>query len=175
MEHAVKLMDFLQTDVVALDIPATDKYAVIDAAAQRLAHLTRIERSIIRDALDAREKLGPTVVHRGVAIPHARLDGLAAPAAVFLRLAAPVDFAALDEHPVDLVFAVLWPKEAHEYSLIGLAKLCRLLREPCLLRGLRAAGDAHEARLLLNLAAGLAASRRMRSRLPRRSLQRVPA
>ncbi|MGE0241591.1 MAG: PTS sugar transporter subunit IIA [Parvibaculaceae bacterium] len=171
----MKLIDLLQAEAIALDIPAADKTGVFDAAAQRLGVITGREASVIRAALTARERMGPTTIHKGIAIPHARLDGLDAPAAIFLRLARAVDFDAPDGHPVDLVFAALWPADAHGYSLIGLAELCRLLREPSLAYWLRAAETPREALMLVSLAAGLATSRHARKHERLRRLQRVPS
>ncbi|MGE0149543.1 MAG: PTS sugar transporter subunit IIA [Parvibaculaceae bacterium] len=160
----MKLIDLLQAEAIALDIPVTDNQGVFDTLSRRLGAFTGLEPGIVREALEARELMGPTTIHKGIAIPHARLDGLGAPAAVFLRLARPVDFDAPDGHPVDLVFAALWPADAQGYSLIGLAKLCRLLREPSLVHWLRAAETPREARMLVSLAAGLMASRYARRR-----------
>jgi PTS system nitrogen regulatory IIA component len=82
-----------------------------------------------------------------------------------MRLARPIDFDAHDGLPVDLVFAMIWPALPKESSLIGLAELCRLLREPPLLHWLREAGNAREARMLLCCAAEIIAARDAGSRL----------
>ena len=60
----------------------------------------------------AREKLGSTGFGGGVAIPHAKIDGLARVVGGFVRLAQPVDFDAVDGLPVDLVFVLLSPADA---------------------------------------------------------------
>ena len=56
----------------------------------------RLDRRAIFDALQARENLGSTGLGKGFALPHARLDALSEPFALFVRLARPIDFAAID-------------------------------------------------------------------------------
>jgi PTS system nitrogen regulatory IIA component len=48
---------------------------------------------------------------------------------VFARLEKPVDFEAIDEQPVDLVFLLLAPEGAGADHLKALAKVSRLLRD----------------------------------------------
>jgi PTS system nitrogen regulatory IIA component len=55
-----------------------------------------------------------------------------------------VDYEARDEEPVDLVILVLWPQESPDGFLPALAETCRALREPQVLRRLRAAATAEE-------------------------------
>ncbi|MEZ5886890.1 MAG: PTS sugar transporter subunit IIA [Paracoccaceae bacterium] len=81
------------------------------------------------DALQERETLGPTGVGNGVALPHARLDGLEKMAGVFIRLERPVDFDSVDRVPVDLIFALFAPKDAGVEHLKALATVSRTLRE----------------------------------------------
>ena len=92
-------------------------------------------------ALSEREALGPTGVGGGVALPHARLEGLEAVHGVFLRLDAPLDFDAPDRKPVDLVFALFAPEGAGVAHLKALALVSRTLREPSTCAKLRANED----------------------------------
>lgn len=109
------------------------------------------ERAVL-DALVARERLGSTGVGHGVAIPHARLSGIAALTGALLRLAEPVEFAASDLLPCDLFVLLLAPADAAGDHLKALAALSRRLREPAVRAAMRAAPDA--AALLTALTAG---------------------
>lgn len=93
------------------------------------------------DALMERENLGPTGVGHGVALPHARLDGLEQVVGVFLRLDRPLDFDAADRQPVDLVFALFAPKDAGVEHLKALAAVSRTLRNADVCAKLRANTD----------------------------------
>lgn len=93
------------------------------------------------DALQERESLGPTGVGHGVALPHARLHGLDRVVGVFIRLEKPLDFDAVDRQPVDLVFALLAPKDSGVEHLKALALVSRTLRDAATCKKLRANSD----------------------------------
>jgi PTS system nitrogen regulatory IIA component len=79
-----------------------------------------------------------------VAVPHARLEGLDRMAGVFIKLETPAPFDAVDDRPVDLVFALFAPRDSGVEHLRALAKVSRLLRQSELREHLRQArtGDA---------------------------------
>ncbi len=108
-------------------------------AAEAAERLGRPEAEVL-EALQARARLGSTALGRGVALPHAQMEGDAAPVALFARLRRPVEFDARDEEPADLVILVLWPEASPEGFLPMLAETCRSLREPQTLRRLRRDG-----------------------------------
>ena len=100
-------------------------------------------------AVMERERLGSTGVGAGVAIPHARLDGIEDVKAVFARLETPVDYESVDDRPVDLAVLLLAPKEADGEHLKALAQVSRLLRREDMRAKLRSAPDAESLHLLL--------------------------
>lgn len=93
------------------------------------------------DALQERETLGPTGFGHGVALPHARFDGIDRVVGVFLRLEKPMDFDAVDRQPVDLVFALFAPKDSGVEHLKALALVSRTMRDPSTCAKLRANTD----------------------------------
>ncbi|MFO1187138.1 MAG: PTS sugar transporter subunit IIA [Alphaproteobacteria bacterium] len=96
----------------------------------------------ILDAVLERERLGSTGIGGGVAIPHARLPEVERPWGFFARLDRPIEFGAVDEQPVDLVFLLLTPATAGADHLKMLARISRLLRQQATEERLRAAHDA---------------------------------
>lgn len=134
-------------DVMTLT-PA-DKTALLGLLADEAGRRLGGRRDEILDALQARERLGPTALGRGVAMPHTRLPGLDMPLALLARLATPIDFEARDGEPVDLVFLILWPEAASEGFLPALANVCRVLRDNQLPRQLRQARSSAEALAML--------------------------
>jgi len=94
------------------------------------------------EALLERESLGPTGVGHGVALPHARIDGLDQVVGVLVVLDKPIEFEAVDRQPVDLAFALFAPLDAGVEHLKALALVSRTLREPSLCAKLRANSDA---------------------------------
>jgi PTS system nitrogen regulatory IIA component len=85
--------------------------------------------------------LGSTGVGRGIAIPHGRVPALHKIVTVFARLDGAIDFEALDDEPVDLIFLLLAPEHAGADHLKALARISRLLREPSSIEKLRASKD----------------------------------
>jgi PTS system nitrogen regulatory IIA component len=145
----MRITDLLSTTGVILDLGARTKAAVLQLlAAEAARRLGRPEGEIL-EALQARERLGSTALGRGVALPHARLEGNLSPIVLFARLRRPVEFEARDDEPVDLVILVLWPEASPEGFLPTLSETCRSLRDPQVLRRLRSARAPEEVVALL--------------------------
>lgn len=118
----------LLPDSVAI-LRADTKYEILDQLASRFARAYELDAHGVLERLEEREKLGSTGFGRGVAIPHARVPGLKRPVAALLRLAEPVDYAAADGMPVELVFGLLSPENAGVTHLHALAAISRLMRD----------------------------------------------
>ena len=100
-----------------------------------------LSASDVVDALQERESLGPTGVGHGVALPHARLEGVTEVVGTFLRLEKPMDFEAVDRQPVDLVFALFAPVDSGVEHLKALALVSRTMRDASVCAKLRANED----------------------------------
>jgi PTS system nitrogen regulatory IIA component len=124
----MKSGNLLESGCVAFGIKADGKRQALAAVASLASRNFGISSPKIMDALLAREAEGSTGVGRGVALPHARLPELDRMRAVFLRLDAPVAFDAVDDQPVDLLFALFAPIDAGSEHLRTLARISRLLR-----------------------------------------------
>ena len=105
-------------------------------------------RDIVAAAVE-RERLGSTGVGNGVALPHARLDGIDHVTAVFVKLATPLKFDSVDDRDVDLVAFLLAPENAGGSHLRALAKVSRLLRRQEMRQRLRAAPNAEALYMIL--------------------------
>jgi PTS system nitrogen regulatory IIA component len=134
--------DWLDREAIAYRSGASSKRQALAAAADLGARAFGTDASEILDALCEREQLGSTGVGYGVAVPHARLSGLVRMRAVFVRLEQPVAFEAVDDQPVDLMFALFAPAEAGSEHLRALARVSRLLRRPEVRQRLRQARSA---------------------------------
>lgn len=96
----------------------------------------------VLDHLIAREKLGSTGLGLGIAIPHCRAGNCAHPLGTLISLQEPVDFDAPDDQPVDLLFVLLVPEEAHQQHLDILANIARLFSQADFCAHLRACRDS---------------------------------
>lgn len=136
--------DLLRGDAIFLNLMANDKRHLLALLAERAAPIAGIAATVILERVREREALGSTGFGQGAAIPHARLAGLKAVTLVVARLAAPVDYAALDGEPVDIVVMLLSPEGAGADHLKALARVSRTLRNGRILAAMRAA-DSEEA------------------------------
>lgn len=107
---------------------AGDKQQALAIVAEQAARTLQLDGAEVLDALLLREAEGSTGVGHGVALPHARLAELDRMRAVFVRLEQPVPFNAVDDQPVDLLFALFAPLNAGSEHLRALARVSRLLR-----------------------------------------------
>lgn len=144
--NTVPSSDPPRPDTVLLDLPARTKTDVLKALAAHVAEFTGGELLVISRALLDREVLGSTGVGSGVALPHASVDGLAEPVALFARLARPIDWEAIDDRPVDMVLAVLSPSVDGQGSPDLLARFARVLRNPEARRRLAACSTTDQVR-----------------------------
>lgn len=118
----------LLPDAVATTKPQS-KHQVLEQIAELFGKVYGVNAGLVLEGLEEREALGSTGFGRGVAIPHARSGEISRPIVVLLRLEVPVEFAAADGMPVDLVFGLISPENAGATHLHALAALSRLVRD----------------------------------------------
>ena len=156
---------WLDPDCVVEHAAADSKRAVLGVVAEAAARRFGLPAADILERLVAREAQGSTGVGNGVALPHAALPGLDRMRAVFARLKQPAPFDAVDDEPVNLVFALFAPAPAANAPpgassaehLRALAKAARLLRGRDLRQALRQARSADALYALLTRQAAAAA------------------
>ncbi|MBI1385418.1 MAG: PTS IIA-like nitrogen regulatory protein PtsN [Rhizobiales bacterium] len=112
------------------------KQALLELAATA-SKLTGLDQRDIFDTLLQRERLGSTGVGKGMAIPHGRLAGLSGIVVLFARVEHPIDFEAVDEEPVDIIFLILAPESAGADHLKALSRISRVMRDDSLIDKLR--------------------------------------
>ncbi|WP_020398496.1 PTS IIA-like nitrogen regulatory protein PtsN [Kordiimonas gwangyangensis] len=138
----MEIEDLLAAENVLADFRASSKKQTIQALSRKLADGLGLDPRTVFESLLERERLGSTGVGKGVAIPHARIEGLDRIVGLFARLASPIDFDSVDDQPVDIVFMLLAPVDAGADHLKALARISRLLRDENTLNKLRVTADA---------------------------------
>ena len=137
----MEIREILAPQAVAAHQRATSRKQLFQEIGARASDTYRVDGRGVFEALLDRERLGSTAMGRGVAAPHARLSDCASIRGVFLRLEKPIPFDAMDDEPVDLVFALLAPENAGADHLRALAKVSRVLRDPAVCAKLRSCAD----------------------------------
>jgi PTS system nitrogen regulatory IIA component len=143
------LADMLPLDHVIPRLKAGDKSRLLNEMARRAAPVAGATATDLAALLAAREALGSTGVGSGIAVPHARVPGLLAPSGFFARLDKPIDYAAIDGRPVDLVFLLLSPTHEAGGHLAALAAVSRRLRDRAVADALRKTDDPARMQALL--------------------------
>ncbi len=138
----MEIEDLLAAENVLADFRASSKKQTIQALSRKLADSTNLDPRTVFEKLLERERLGSTGVGKGVAIPHARVEGLDRIVGLFARLVSPIDFDSVDDQPVDIVFMLLAPVDAGADHLKALARISRLLRDEGTLAKLRVTADS---------------------------------
>lgn len=145
----MEILDLLSPEGVIPNLKVSSKKQALQELAKRGADVIGLEEREIFHTLLEREKLGTTGVGNGIAIPHGKLPGDAPLSGLFARLERPIDFEAVDERPVDLIFLLLAPESAGAEHLKALAKVSRLLRDQTMLEKLRGSDSAEALYALL--------------------------
>jgi PTS system nitrogen regulatory IIA component len=143
-----------KADNILFDVTAGSQKQLFQEIATNLIETENLAQKNIacRDIVAAaaeRERLGSTGVGNGVALPHARLEGIEQVSAVFAKLAQPLEFDSVDDRDVDLVAFLLAPSDAGGAHLRALAKVSRILRRQEIRARLRAAPNAEALHIIL--------------------------
>lgn len=123
-------------------LTAVDKSTALDAVAQLLAGAdTGLDAATVAAGLAARERLGSTGLGDGIAIPHCRLKSARHIVGALITLTDPIEFEAMDDEPVDILFALIAPEDAAQSHLNTLAALAERFSQASFRQQLREAGD----------------------------------
>jgi PTS system nitrogen regulatory IIA component len=137
----MEITDLLAPGGVVANLKSKSKKQALEDLAALAAEITSVHERKIFDVLLERERLGTTGVGQGIAIPHGKLAELDTLHGLFARLEQPIDFEAIDERPVDLIFLLLAPETAGADHLKALARVSRLLRDDVTCEKLRGTDD----------------------------------
>ena len=151
----MNISDLLKPSAVIASLKVQGKKHLLQELSARAAQVTHLPERKIFETLTERERLGTTGVGQGIAIPHGRLADIDQIAGVFARLETPIDYDAVDDQPVDLVFMLLAPEGAGADHLKALARVSRLLRNQSATEKLRAAKSAEALYAILTDTTGL--------------------
>lgn len=136
----MRLSEMITPATVAVHVHIDDKAHALRFASASLGARSGLDPERIREALAAREALGSTGIGRGIAVPHVCISDLDRPYALFCTLADPIDFDAIDNKPVDLIFTIITPPGSGTgggEALSYLAAVSRMLRDENLASALR--------------------------------------
>jgi Kef-type K+ transport system membrane component KefB/mannitol/fructose-specific phosphotransferase system IIA component (Ntr-type) len=124
-----RFVEWMAPETFRPGLAAEDRSEAIWALAGAASLVAHVERDALARAVLARERIMPTGVGYGVAIPHARLPGLARAVIALGVIPAGVDFGAPDGEPARIVALVVTPEQDDGLQLEILADLARALSD----------------------------------------------
>ncbi len=141
----MRIRDLLAPESICLNGAATDKKDVLNQMVDLMAKSGKVsDKDNYLAAVFAREEEGTTGVGDGIAIPHGRCAGVSKPGLAAMVLPAGVEYEALDDEPVNLIFLIAAPEGAGNVHITILSKLSMMLMDDAFTASLRGAKSVEE-------------------------------
>jgi PTS system nitrogen regulatory IIA component len=139
----MQIESLLTVERTRSNLDANGKREALELLAQTIAQdIPNIDADDLFRRFLSRERLGSTGIGHGIAIPHCRSDNSTGAIGALITLTQPIQFDSIDAEPVDILFAMLVPEEAHSEHLKNLAALAGALTRSEFRQRLRAANDS---------------------------------
>ena len=145
----MNINEMLNDSSFLVGFEATSKKHILNELCKLANKNFNVDERVLLENLTKREKLGSTAVGNGIAIPHANVSNIEKPKVLIATLSKGLNFFALDEQPVDVIFLLLAPNEKSSEHLQALALISRLLRNNELTSKLRGCKNAESAMMVL--------------------------
>ena len=124
----MRLKDLLSEQVIRIPLQNTEKFKIIEEMVDILDASKKLkDRDAVLRAVLERERVMSTGMGDGVAIPHAKTDGVDQLVAAFGITKEPVDFQSIDNKPVRIIFLLVGPTNQTSPHLKALSRISRLM------------------------------------------------
>ncbi len=140
----MQLSDVLALDCTKSAVQCSSKKRALEIISEIAADYTGLNANELFECMLSREKMGSTGIGNGIAIPHARMTGFDQAVAILIQCEEPIDFDAIDNRPVDILFALLVPEDQCKEHLKTLGLMAARLNDKLVLKALRKAGSNQE-------------------------------
>ena len=141
----MRIRDLLAPESICLNGAAADKKDVLNQMVDLMAKSGKVsDKENYLAAVFAREEEGTTGVGDGIAIPHGRCTGVNKPGLAAMVLPQGVEYEALDDEPVNLIFLIAAPEGAGNVHITILSKLSMMLMDDTFTESLRKAKSVEE-------------------------------
>lgn len=141
----MQIKSFLSQHRVACNVETNSKKRALQTLSELIAtDFSDLDADEIFLSFTSRERLGSTGMGNGIAIPHCRLKSCTQTIGALMQLHNSIDYEAIDDNPVDIIFALIVPEDAHDAHLQTLAALAERLSQPPYLDAIRKASNCEE-------------------------------
>lgn len=141
----MKISDILDEKVIVTGLPGHFKDDILNAIIDLVGKSSKVlDQEKVRTAIFDREKIMSTGVGNGFAIPHGKTDAVTDTVAAFAVTAEGIDYQALDDKPVRLVFLLVGKDNMVGPHIKLLSRISRLMNKEDFRNRLLIAGTPHE-------------------------------
>ena len=138
----MEIASLLSPSTVLCKLKSTSKKRILEDISEHISKVfPYLNANTTFSALVSREKLGSTGIGNGIAIPHCRIADCKEITAMLITLANGIDFDAIDNEKVDVIFVLIVPEDANENHLKTLAAIAETFSDEATLHGVRQAQD----------------------------------
>lgn len=146
----MQLSKFINVNRIKKGVDVLSKKRALEELSNLIAQdQTQLNANGIFESLISRERLGSTGVGYGVAIPHGRIKNCENITGALIQLEQGVEFDAMDNQPVDILFALIVPEESTDEHLQVLALLASMFNDGSFRQKLRQSQNEEEIYQLL--------------------------
>lgn len=126
----MQLSEIINVNRIRSDINVQSKKRALEELSNLITQdQEQLNSADIFNSLISRERLGSTGVGYGIAIPHGRINNCKKITGAFIQLTQGIDFDAMDNQPVDMLFALIVPEESTDEHLQVLALLASMFND----------------------------------------------
>ena len=145
-----EIKNFLTEDSIIIDCDSKSQKNTLEVISNKMAELTSTNKDEIFQKLYEREKLGTTAFGNGIAIPHARIEGIQNAKIIILKLTEAIDFNSIDGNKVDIVMSLFVPNDNNEMHVELLSSIASLLDNQVFREKIRTANTASDVMMIIN-------------------------
>ena len=145
-----EITNFLTEDSIIMDCDSKSQKNTLEVISNKMAELTSTNKDEIFQKLYEREKLGTTAFGNGIAIPHARIEGIQNAKVIILKLTEAIDFNSIDGNKVDIVMSLFVPNDNNEMHVELLSSIASLLDNQVFREKIRTANTASDVMMIID-------------------------
>jgi PTS system nitrogen regulatory IIA component len=145
-----EITNFLTEDSIIMDCDSKSQKNTLEVISNKMAELTSTNKDEIFQKLYEREKLGTTAFGNGIAIPHARVEGIQNAKIIILKLTEAIDFNSIDGNKVDIVISLFVPNDNNEMHVELLSSIASLLDNQVFREKIRTANTASDVMMIID-------------------------
>ena len=145
-----EITNFLTEDSIIMDCDSRSQKNTLEVISNKMAELTSTNKDEIFQKLYEREKLGTTAFGNGIAIPHARVEGIQNAKIIILKLTEAIDFNSIDGNKVDIVISLFVPNDNNKMHVELLSNIASLLDNQVFREKIRTANTASDVMMIID-------------------------